>query len=143
MQTITLEDIRREANDLEFNVTVTPNNGRLRIAQRSDTALFYQSQQPLDDPRVLPDAWAWLLRCRANFDQLDEARTSIATRSKPARQGNTFVIALLFVAHFLPAIAIGAGLHMLTRKLYIGYGSFILLLLVTWLMMRRLYASKK
>ena len=140
--THTLDDIRREGNLLEFDVTVNPD-GLLCITKRGDAALFYQSLQPLNDPRVLPDAWAWLQRCRATIEQLDQVRASIATGREPTRQSDTLVTVLLFVAHFLPAIAIGATLNAVTGNFYIGYGAYLLLMVATWLLMSSRYAKKE
>src|SRR5207244_419309 len=104
---------------------------------------FYLSVQPIDDPRTLPDAWAWLQRCRATIEQFDQVRAELATGREPTRQSSTLVTVLLFVAYFLPAIAIGATLNAVTGSLYIGYGAYLLLMVVTWLLMRRSYAKKE
>lgn len=75
---ITIEDIRREAALLEFNVDIS--NDCLGIYHRADQATGFWSIAPADDPPVLAGAWAFLRERRAYLDQLDAARRDLANR---------------------------------------------------------------
>ena len=132
---ISLDDIRREASALEFDVSTSA--GYLRIVKRSDSTLCYLSTQPLGDAHTLTEAWTWLQRCRATIDQLDLARAGIVYGHPAARQGRTLSTALRFGTHDLPALVGGGIVHILTDNLYISGGAFALLTAATWWLRHR------
>jgi hypothetical protein len=79
MQRISLDDIRREATELEIDLCIA--DGYVDLSKRGDASLFYRSVHLIDDPRVLPDAWEWLQLYRTNVQHLDEARAQLAHQS--------------------------------------------------------------
>jgi hypothetical protein len=75
---ITLDDLWREAEALEFDLSI--QSGYLDIRKRGDTTPRYASLQPINQ-MVLRDAWNWLQRYRALLDQVDQARRAPAHRN--------------------------------------------------------------
>jgi len=132
---ITLDDIYHEAALLEFDVTIA-EEGHLNIVKRGDRSTYYYSLQPVDDERVLSSAYEWLQHYRASLDQLDQARAHL-DQHPPTAPGNALIRLLLSAASFLPAIAVGAGLLMVSNNVYLGYGVMLALVAVTRPLQRR------
>jgi hypothetical protein len=120
-QPITLADIRREAEALEFNVDIS--SGYLDIYRRSDSSTGHYSLQPIDDPRTLLFAWAFLQQQRAFLDQVDAARTDIANR--PPRRSRPDLANLYRSLGFALAIAIGAIIAQRTNNVLLALLVFV------------------
>lgn len=78
----TINDIRREAEALEFNIQIDEEE-RLNLVKRSDPRIFYHSLQPVSDQRMLHDAWSWLQNHRKFLRDIDQARSQ--ERAGPRR----------------------------------------------------------
>jgi|SRR5579883_1184183 len=74
----TLNDIKREARALEFDVST--RGGYLDITKRGDATRFYSSIQPANDQRTIDDAWNWLQDQRGSMAVFDQARSDLARR---------------------------------------------------------------
>jgi hypothetical protein len=120
---LTLDDIRREATDLEIDMCT--DDGHLDLTKRGDPSLYYRSLYPLDDPRIVQDAWQWLQHYRVHAPRIHEARAYLAGQ----KRSNTYSILLI-----LPALAGGLAVYLLTHRLLLGCGAYLTLALTAFLL---------
>lgn len=72
-QLTSLDDIRRQASDLEIEVAID-NENRLVMTKRGGGNPRFYSLQECDEPAVLREAQAWIERYKTFLQQLDRER---------------------------------------------------------------------
>jgi hypothetical protein len=109
-----LEDIRREAEQLEIDVDTT--EGFLDLYRRSDREHCFSSFRSADDPAMIHAAWIWLQNYRRRLSSLDQHRAQIQYKS---RKNHIREIVLWLIIILECAVVLSLYRHFLDTRLCI------------------------